>query len=373
VTATVTWDQALAWRMRRHYLDPIGDRPVPAVVRRLCGVQAQVASTAELCVRVRRTKSKAGDVARALKDGRIIKTWAMRGTLHLLTPEEAGYFLSLLASRRMWDLPSWQRYFRITPKLMDLYRDVARDALDRRVLTREQLIAAVTARRGLAHFDEHLRSGWGSLLKPLAWQGELCFGPSQGNRVTFTSPRAASSRWAGVPEADDAAPLAIAAYLRAYGPATVDSFGMWLAGGWSGKGRLKRWFEALGPRLAEVDVGGERRYILAEDLDELMSTKPTRQVRLLPGFDQFVMGAGTKDGHVVPARRRTAVSKQSGWIAPVVLAGGVVKGTWQLSGDRILVAWFKEAGPVQRTGLRAEAERLSAIIGRELRIEVGAA
>jgi hypothetical protein len=370
VTAKVSWQQALAWRMRRHYLDPVGDRSVPAVVRRLCGVQAQVASAAELCIRVRRESSKAGDVARALKDGRIIKTWAMRGTLHLLTPEDAGYFLSLLASRRLWDLPSWQRYFQITPKLMDLYRDVARDALDRRVLTREELITAITARRGLAHFGDHLRSGWGSLLKPLAWQGELCFGPSQGTRVTFTSPRSASARWAGVPEADDAAPLAIAAYLRAYGPATVDAFAMWLAGGWSGKGRLKRWFEALGQSLSPVDVGGERAYVLASDLDELLSMKPSRQVRLLPGFDQFVMGAGTKDGHVVPARRRTAVSKQSGWIAPVVLAGGTAQGTWQLAGDHLEVAWFKEAGAVPRTRLRAEAKRLSTILDRELRLVV---
>jgi hypothetical protein len=358
--------------MRRHYLDPVGDRPVAAVVRRLCGVQAQVASTAELCVRVRRKSSKAGDVARALKEGRIIKTWAMRGTLHLLTPEDAGYFLSLLASRRLWELPSWQRYFQITPKLMDLYRDVARDVLDRRVVTREELIEAVTARRGLKHFGDHLRSGWGSLLKPLAWQGELCFGPSQGARVTFTSPRAASARWAGMPEADDAAPVAIAAYLRAYGPATADSFGTWLAG-FSGKARVRRWFESLGARLSPVDVGGHRAYILAQDLDELVATKPTRQVRLLPGFDQFVMGPGTADGHVVPARRRTAVSKQSGWIAPVVLAGGTVKGTWQLAGDQLRVTWFKEAGAVPRTGLRTETKRLATILDRELRLEVAAA
>jgi hypothetical protein len=68
----VTWEQALAWRMRRHYLDPVGDRPVADVVRRLCGVQAQVASAAELCVRVRRKSSKAGEVARALSQGRVI-------------------------------------------------------------------------------------------------------------------------------------------------------------------------------------------------------------------------------------------------------------------------------------------------------------
>jgi len=108
VTAKVTWSQALAWRMRRHFLDPVGDEPVATVVRRLCGVQSQVASYAELCVRVRRKSSKPGEVARALSEGRIIKTWAMRGTLHLLTPEDAGVFLSLIAAGRSWERPSWQ-------------------------------------------------------------------------------------------------------------------------------------------------------------------------------------------------------------------------------------------------------------------------
>jgi hypothetical protein len=38
----VGWYQALAWRMRRQLLDPVGSLPVAEVVRRLCSVQAQV-------------------------------------------------------------------------------------------------------------------------------------------------------------------------------------------------------------------------------------------------------------------------------------------------------------------------------------------
>jgi hypothetical protein len=371
VTAKVTWPQALAWRMRRHFLDPVGNQSVPAVVRRLCGVQSQVASYAELCVRVRRTNSQAGEVARALREGRLIKTWAMRGTLHLLTPEDAGTFLSLIAAGRSWERPAWQSYFGVTPKQLDDLREVVRDALHGKALTRGELIEAVVARRGYGHLGDALRSGWGTLLKPYAWQGDLCFGPSQGNRVTFTTPDSASPRWAGVPEPDEAVPRAIAAYLRAYGPATADSFGFWIGSGRIGKRRLRTWFEELGPRLAEVEVGGERAYVLTEDLDELRSTKPTRALRLLPGFDQFVLGPGTGDGHVVTAHRRRAVSKQSGWIAPVVLAGGVVRGTWGLVGDRVVIGWFKEAGAVPRTAIRNEVERLSGILARELRLEVG--
>ena len=359
--------------MRRHYLDPVTDQSVAGVVRRLCGVQAQVASVAELCVRVRRKTSKSGDVARALSEGRIIKTWAMRGTLHLLTPETAGIFLSLIAAGRSWERPAWESYFGVSPKQLDALREVVREALDGKALTREELIAAVVARRGYGHLGDAMRSGWGTLLKPYAWQGDLCFGPSQGNRVTFTTPRAASSRWAGVPEPDEAAPLAIAAYLRAYGPADADAFGNWLGSGRISKRRIRSWFEAVGPRLAAVEVGGEHAYVLAADLDDLVSTKPTRAVRLLPGFDQFVMGPGTDDGHIVPARRRSTVSKQSGWISPVVIAGGVVHGTWERAGDGVQVAWFKEAGAVRRTALVAEVRRLSKILGRELRLEVSLA
>jgi hypothetical protein len=356
--------------MRRHFLDPIGDRPVAEVVRRLCGIQAQVASSAELCVRVRRATSKSGEVARALSEGRVVKTWAMRGTLHLLTPEDGGAFLSLIAAGRSWERPSWERYFGVTAKQLDALRGIVREVLARGPLTREELIAAVIAERGFGHVGDALRSGWGTLLKPLAWQGDLCFGPSQGNRVTFTLPERASSRWAGLPAPEEAAPIAIAAYLRAYGPATADAFGRWIGSGRISKRQLRGWFDGLGKRVAEVDLGGERAYVMARDLDDLVSIKPSRSVRLLPGFDQFVMGPGTGDGHVVPAKRRSAVSRQAGWISPVVLAGGVVRGTWELDAGGVRVAWFKEGGAMPRTALQAEVTRLSAILGRALTLEI---
>jgi hypothetical protein len=370
MTPKVTWAQALAWRMDRHHLDPIGSPSLPAVVRRLCGIQSQVASSAELAVRVRRTASRRGEVARALADGRLIKTWAMRGTLHLLTPEEGGAFLSLMTLGRQFERPSWQRYFGVTPAQVERLRDVVRAALDGRPLTREELVAAVIAQRGLGHVGEQLRSGWGTLLKPAAWHGDLCFGPSQGTRVTFTRPDVASSRWAGVPDPEDAAPVAIASYLGAYGPATFDSFGNWLAGGWFGKRQLRAWFEAIGDRLSEVDVEGRPMYVLAEHLDGLLAAKPSPAVRLLPGFDQYVLGPGTGDGHVVPAARRRLVSKQSGWISPVVVAGGVVSGTWELEGDRVRIAWFKEAGRRPRAALGDEVRRLSSILDRDLGLAI---
>jgi hypothetical protein len=370
VVARVGWAEVLAWRLRRQSLDPIGRSAVSGVVERLCGVQTQVASSAELAVRVRRATSRPGEVAAALSAGRLIKTWAMRGSLHLLTPEEGGAYLSLMASGRSWERPSWQRYFGVSPAGIDRLRDSVHEILDGPVLSREELIAAITARRGLKRLGEELRSGWGTLLKPIAWQGSLCFGPSRGNRVTFTRPDLASRHWAGLPDPDDAAPVVVARYLGAFGPATSDRFGDWLAGGYFGKRRLRGWFEAMGDGLAEVEVDGERLYLLAEHVDELAATKASSTVRLLPGFDQYVLGPGTADGHVTPAARRAAVSRQSGWISPVVVTGGVVSGTWELEDDLVRVAWFEESGRTPRARLGDEVARLSSILGRDLSVEV---
>jgi hypothetical protein len=297
----------------------------------------------------------------------------MRGALHLLTPEDAGTFLSLMAAGRSWERPSWQRYFGMTTQRMAALREAVREALDGATLTREELVEKVTATRGLRRIGQELASGWGTLLKPLAWQGDLCFGPSRGNRVTFMRPEAASPRWAGVPDADAAAPAAMAAYLGAYGPATVESFGGWLAGGWFGKRQLRSWFAELGDRMVEVDVDGERAYVMAVDLDAVMASRPSSAVRLLPGFDQYVLGPGTGDGRVTPAARRPSVSRQSGWIAPVVMAGGVVRGTWDLNGDRVRIAWFEEAGRPPRTALTAETHRLAGLLDRELEASIDVA
>src|SRR3954451_21740763 len=107
----VTWPQALAWRMERQYLEPLSTGTAVDVARRLCGVQAQVASSAELAIRARQAEAPPGEVGQALADGSLIKTWAMRGTLHLLPADEASQYLALLAAGRWWETPAWQRYF----------------------------------------------------------------------------------------------------------------------------------------------------------------------------------------------------------------------------------------------------------------------
>ncbi len=123
----LTWPQVLAWRMDRSFLGAVGGASVTEVVRRLCGVQSQVASSADLAIRLRREQSQSDVVTRALADGRLIKTWAMRGTLHLLPAEDAPMFLSLMSADELWG--DWGRYLGMTAAEMDALREAMVGAL----------------------------------------------------------------------------------------------------------------------------------------------------------------------------------------------------------------------------------------------------
>jgi hypothetical protein len=127
--------------------------------------------------------------------------------------------------------------------------------------------------------------------------------------------------------------------------------------------RIQSWIGGLGDRLAAVDIDGEPAHVLREDLEELAATPATPAMRLLPGYDQWVLGPGTADAHVVPPARRALVSRG----APIVIVGGVVSGTWSLTGDQVVVAWFAEAVPPAPEALEQELARLATSLDRPLR------
>jgi hypothetical protein len=295
----------------------------------------------------------------------------MRGTLHALPATEAGAYLSLLAASRFWEKGSWQRTF-ATAKQIEQIGHAACTALDGTVLTREQLTEQIIDITKDKSIKEHLASGWGAVLKPLAFQGFLINGPSEGNRVTFTRPDTYLKIWSGLPEPNAAAHTVIPAYLGAYGPASPETFDNWLMRGGSKRSTLKGWFADLvdAGTLVEVDVDGQAAYARADDVDDIAAAKPFDDVRLLPAFDQFVLGPGTKDAQIIAAKRRAQISKTAGWISPVLVWHGRVAGTWEAKDDTLHVACFKESGKPPKKQIEAEAARIEAYTGNKMALRI---
>ncbi|WP_067458734.1 winged helix DNA-binding domain-containing protein [Actinomadura macra] len=354
--SSVTWAQVLAWRMRRQYVAPLGDASALDIARRLAGVQAQVASAAELAVAVRQATPARGEVSRALLDERtLVKTWVMRGTLHLIPADELPAYLVLCAAVRNWEKGSWQKNFGATPADLEAIAEAATGALaEGTALTREELTTAVVEETGSGHLADVLGSGWGMLLKPLAWWGVLCYGPPRGANVTFTAPEQWLPGWKGLPPVDEAARTVVHAYLGAHGPATPDMFDNWLMRKGNRKRDVKAWFAAASEGSATIDVEGESMYVLEGHREELLDTQPASSVQLLGAFDQYVLGAGTSATYLIPAERRGEVSRAAGWISPVVLYGGRVAGVWDAKDGDVAVTAFEDipAGSLEEAKAR---------------------
>jgi hypothetical protein len=369
-TASASWAQVLGWRLTRHHLDPPDGTTAVEIARRLCGIQAQVPSAAALAVAVRQAAPDLAATSRALAERTVVRTWAMRGTLHLLPADEVADVLSLLAAARTWEKGSWQKAFATVEQIETLSAAVADALADGSALTRDELVQRVLAVTGDEALTEHLRSGWSAVLKPLAWQGLLFQGPSDDNRVSFVRPDRWLPDWSGLPDPDDAAGRVIERYLSAFGPATPEVFDQWLLRGATPRATLRRWFAELGERITGVDVEGSIRYLRTGDVDDLTAVRQHPVVRLLPAFDQYVLGPGTADPQIVPPEHRSEVSRAAGWIAPVILRDGRAIGTWTADSGRPELSFFDGVGPAPggRTAagrlLAAEVERLGAILGR---------
>jgi hypothetical protein len=373
----VTWPQAAAWRVQRHHLAqraPAGS--MLAVASRLCGLHAQVMSSAELTLWARVEDLDRAAVQRALwEDRTLVKTWAMRGTLHLLPAGELPLWQAALSTSRRYLRPAlWQKHFGITMEELDCLTGNVAVALGGRLLTREELVQEVKRLTGSPTLGAKLGDGsWGTILKPAAFAGHLCFGPSLGQRVRFTRPEtwlAAAGRTPVPPVDPQAAPAAIARrYLAAYGPATYRDLGRWWGGGGS-VSTARKWIASLGEEVSPAEVDGQPAWLLSAHVREVRELAPIRSVRLLPGFDQYVVAASCYAEHLLPGDLRGRIYRPQGWISPVLLVNGQMQGVWrhQIKGSRVevIVEPFVKAPVWVRRAAGQEAERLAAFLGGAL-------
>ena len=357
-----------------------------AVASRLCGLHAQVLSSAELTLWARVQGLERGDLGRALWDDHtLVKTWAMRGTLHLLPASELPLWHAALGVSRRYRSPAgWKRVFGITLEELDQLTEAIGQALHGQVLTREELVREVGRLTGLASLAAKIAEGtWGSILKPAAFAGHLCFAPSLGQRVRFTRPAtwtaANPGRSGPVIDSETAHTEIARRYLAAYAPATVHDLARW----WGGAvAAARQWIASLGEEAISVHVEGEQSWMLAKHVREISDLPAARSVRLLPAFDQYVVVASRHATHLLTGAPRNRVYRPQGWISPVLLVNGLMKGVWQhkVRGSRLEVVIefaslrrekldpFVRVPAWVRRGAGEEAEHLAAFLGHPLNV-----
>jgi hypothetical protein len=395
---SMSWDEVRARRLAGHLLS----EPAPAdqlvdVAGRVGGIQAQVMASAELGIGLRVADITRTDVREELWGRRaLVKTYAMRGTIHLFPAAEFAMWLAALNTATPPTRSPVAPDPNATPaeQMRELVAAIA-EALDgEELLTREELGEEIVRRAGAWARDEVIPAfgtawpRWTSAIGAAAAAGQLCFGPNRGNRVTFVRP----DRWLGsaalAPVDGDAALQEVfRRYLRAFGPATPGDFAQWFYMGPRAAEALAR---TLGPEVTEVDVEGRTSMALADDIGRPRhpSSIASGSVHLLPPFDAFVIGSHPR-GRLMPSDLLDRLGKErirsmwarralsGGTVAniPVLLVDGVVGGVWERrnAGKRleVRVEPFAKLTADQRRRVERQATRIGEILERDVTFELG--
>ena len=364
--------QAMQWRLRQQHLIQSA-RDLVATASRLGGIHAQVMSGAAQIVGIRTSSFTAPDLLdEALwKQRTLVKTWGMRGTLHLFPSAELPLWVAAF-KQRQWPrfTPAWEKYHGIKPDDLRLITAAVGEVLPGRILTRDELATEIAGALRKPALAEKIRSGWGVMLKPAAAGGLLCFGPDRDRNVTFTDPRSHLSavRWEDI-DPDVAMWEIVIRFLDVFGPATHEDFGRWWG---TDAASARRVFAAHADAMKPVSVEGKKAWLTPDAAGKIRRLRAPSGLMLLPGFDPYTIAPISARAYTIPDGFVGRVSRTAGWISPVLLVDGVVAGTWTLDQRpgkaAITVEPFTAISAVNKKAATKHAGRYRRILDAEVEV-----
>nr|MBW4095546.1 winged helix DNA-binding domain-containing protein [Acidobacteriota bacterium] len=295
-----------------------------AVVESMLAMQGQDLPGVLYSIGLRLHGGVRSSVVAAFNSGQLVRSWPLRGTLHVMTGADLGSVLNLTAARLVRGAAARHRRLGINDDDVAACAVAARSALARTAsagragMTRRELYdvfasigQATTGQRGI------------HILWLLALESVLVQGPLDGQNQLFVD----YQQWLGPRERCDSddvvalAPLALR-YFTSHGPATERDFAWWISLPLT---QVRGAIKLLGEALRPVEYSGDTYWLAAE----AAVTKPSQRGLLaLPGFDEYLLGYAQRSAALAPEHAQRTVPGNNGVFRPTVVAAGRVIGVW---------------------------------------------
>lgn len=347
------------WRLHNQQIAQQSFTQPEAVVSWMGAMQAQDYGQAVWGIGVRTPGSTLSSIEQALTDARIIRTWPMRGTIHFVPPEDAGWMLQLSAARMIAKDRRRQEQLELTPAILERSQQLTAELLQgRQRVSRSALLQHFEA----AGIQTHDGRGY-HILWYLAQIGVICLGPVEKNEPSY----ALLSEWAlhTVTRSRDEALAELARrYFTSHGPATLHDFAWW-----SGltMADVRQGLEAAKPHLIAVAQAGKTYWMTPQAAD---SPPPSPLLFLLPGFDEYLLGYTDRADILEPQHASRICPGANGIFFPMIVVDGQIAGVWKrtFKKDSIVITHesFNDWNAQYRDLFEAAAQGYADFVGRKL-------
>jgi hypothetical protein len=298
------------------------------------------------------------EIDRALAEGSVIRTHVMRWTWQLVAPADLPWMLPLVADRLMARAARRHRELGLDAEVFRrAHAAIARALAGDEHRTRAELGAALRA-AGVAADGPRLSH----LLSHAELSGVVCSGAPRGKQPTY-APVGARAPGSGAPRARDEAAAALALrYFGSRGPATATDFA---------------WWSGLAPAEARAALADVQSKLASEALGGVVYWASRSAARLpdaaiaratlLPAFDEYLVAYRDRRA-VLAAEHVRRINAGGGLLAPCIVVGGRVVGTWRRTFDRrgtvtIALDPFAPLATRARADVAEAAERYAAFLG----------
>lgn len=325
------------------------------VVASLGGMQGQDLPGVKWSIGLRLPNAVQSDVDRAFDEGKIIRTWPMRGTLHVVAAPDVRWMLSLTSPK---NLTGSQRR-----------RDAL--ALDDKTLARCHQVFTRTLQGGKQKSRDEMyaelecvgipvegQRGY-HILWNAALHGLICLAATSGKEQNY----ALLEEWIKPVKAktrDEALAELTLRYFSSHGPATLKDF-IW----WSGLSatEARAGFEDIKSKLVSETVG-KTTYWMSPDI-----SLPTDKVSAfaLPGFDEYILGYQDRSSVLDAQHAEKICPGGNGMFASTIVIEGKVVGTWKRAIKKnaiaITAAPFIKLSKAEQSAFKQAAERYAEFMG----------
>ncbi|REA58233.1 winged helix DNA-binding domain-containing protein [Dyadobacter luteus] len=290
-------------------------------------MQAQDFAGAKWSIGLRGKGMTEMDVGRAIAEKQIIRTWPMRGTLHFVVPEDVRWLLSLLAPRIISGAAGRHRQLELDALTFSKSQDILENALQGgKQLTRKEVYDILNLNGISTEGQRGIH-----IINYLAMKQVLCHGAHQDKQPTY----ALLDDWVPVGHAlstEESLHRVAVKYFQSHGPATLADF-VWWTGLKISDARLA--LNSASPLLSSFEFNGQK-YWFSSDLPDRL---PAKNISLLPGFDELMLGYTDRKLLVQEALLPKIVPGNNGMFMPTIVINGKVEGLWKrtFKKDRIVI------------------------------------